>query len=85
MINYKFPLICPRGHTGIYLSDVSGIKEKPEKWTTYYANESVTKLSIKQLTLVVKGVDMACNQLQSSILLFEFQITSGTMELIRIQ
>ena len=36
-------------------------------------------------TVVVKGVDMACNQSQSSILLFKFQRTNGTMELIPIQ
>ena len=36
-------------------------------------------------TVVVKGVDMACNLSQSSILLFKFQRTNGTMELIPIQ
>ena len=36
-------------------------------------------------TVVVKDVDMACNQSQTSILLFKFQRTNGTMELIRIQ
>ena len=53
--------------------------------STYYENDSVTKLSIKEPPLVVKGVDIACNQSQSSILLFKFHITNGTMELIRIQ
>ena len=35
--------------------------------------------------LVGKGIDMACNQSQSSIFLFKFQRTNGTMELISIQ
>ena len=53
--------------------------------STYYANDSVTKLSIKQPPLVVTCVDIDDNQSQSSILLFKFQITNGTMVLIRIQ
>ena len=41
--------ICPRGHTYIntYLGGVSEINEKNQKWNTYDANDSVTKLCIK--------------------------------------
>ena len=55
------------------------------KYQLIITSVNIITKNCRRISIVVKGVDMASNQSQSSILLFKFQRTIGTMELIRIQ